>query len=398
MKEPRVLSVILELDSEQGSASIVVRDPFGRGRKVFVAGASSAADVSQALERLGLTGGFTQSTHAPHSLRPSIRPSATGAASDAAPASALSQGDRVAEVGLAEELEKLAGAVLRGGLAGESSSTDEALDDLVELVRGRELDALARLVDSVEHAIEVRSATLLAIPLAAVGHAVEALRGPASELQAELCGPGPVGSSELTGLEMVEVGRTRQRGVLTVETRLLVEISTGELFREVACLGRGLSHGQTGRMLDVDLAQRLPSTEPARLLIHQYEMRPLATRAQLDRALVAARTDMSLPPGVRQDPLRLVYQPLAVLLAPARVVVERGECLHLEDDAGRRLAVIAPTAGASTEALADVVDQHPETRITLAGSMVVDSSGIGFLPWTAWLLEASGPRAVQLDL
>lgn len=396
MKEPRVLSVVVEIESEQGGASVVVRDPFGRGRKVFVAGTSSSSDVSHALERLGLSGGVALGSAAPHSIRPSIRPSA-GPGSETEPPSSLHL-ESVAELGLAEELEKLAAAILRGGLVGESSSTDEALDDIVELVRGRELDALARLVDAIEHAVEERAAAKLAITLAALGHAVDALRGAASELQAELCGPGPLGATELSGLELVEVGRSRQRGVLTVETRLLVDLSTGEMFREVACLGRGLSHGQTGRMLDVDLAQRLPSTEPPRILIHQYEMRPLAARTQLERALSGARTDMALAPGVRQEPLRLVYQPLAVLLAPARVVVERGEGLHLEDENGKRLAVISPTGGAATEALADLVEQHPNSAMTLAGSMAADASGVGFLPWTAWLMEANGPRAVQLDL
>ncbi len=395
MKETRVRSVTVEVESEQGGSSIVVREPFGRS-KVFVAGPAGASEVTSVLDRLGLSG--SQGVQSPHSLRPSIMPSSSALAADSQTPSSIHLVDGTDELGLAAELEKLAEAILRGGLAAESSSTDEALDDLFEIVRGRELEAVARLLSAVERAVEDHSAAELAMALAALAHAVDALRGPRSELQVELCGAGPDGCQDLSGLELVEVGRTRQRDALSVETRLLVDLSTGEMFREVACVGRGLSHGQSGRKLVVDLGQRLISTDPSRLLVHQYEMRPLASQQELERALSDARRDMSVPPGLARDPLRLVYQPLPVILAPAGIVVERGERLYLVDESSRRLAVIAPSSGAAPEALAELVERGPAQPPVLVGSMVTDSSGIGFCPWTAWVAAHNGLEPRQLSL
>ncbi|MEZ4224184.1 MAG: hypothetical protein R3B13_24760 [Polyangiaceae bacterium] len=395
MKETRIVSLTLELDSEQGGSSVVVREPFTRQQKVFVAGSASPAEVALALDRLGLGGQMLAAgAAAPHSLRPSSL--APGLSDSRGPGSLIPRDLGPAAL-LAALLDALATAVLRAGLTQESSSWDEALDELVTLVQARELDGVSRLLAVIEHALDERNAERTAMALAAVGNAIATLRVGDSALAGELSGDTAAQVQELGTLELVEVGRYRERGALLLETRLLVEPASGELFREVGCVGRGLSQGQPGRKLVVDLGQRLPSTDPPRLVIHQYEMRPRASTTDLQRALAAARRDLSLPPGPRSDPLRLVHSPLPVLLAPERLLLEKGEALTLVDDAGNRLAVLASGTAAPTEALVDLVERG-EQPLALVGSLVTDASGIGLLPWTAWLQTDDGPRPFQLSV
>ena len=196
----------------------------------------------------------------------------------------------------------------------------------------------------------------------------------------------PIGATEL-----VDVGRHRERMHFTTETRLLVELATGILYREHG-LPAQLSYGPSGRKLMVDLGSREESGAPERLRIFQYEFRPAASGEELERALGFAEKSLALPRDIRERPLLLAALPRAVFLAPATITVGKGGSITLTDEDGESLSV---ARGAPGEALLELLSASEEPA-ALSGALVLGPEGIALSPWAAVLRDPC--RVAQLSL
>ncbi len=402
VSEPRIRSISIEIETDHGGSTVVVRNPDTVNQRVFVAGPASAQDVTQALERVGLA---QSGPSGPMSVRPaapvatppppSVRASVTPPPVSVTPAPDAVGGRQQA---LPDRLHALCSAVLRVGSRSQTSSVEEAIDAVAELVERQELEAVARLLSRLDMALEderaIEETTLL---LAAIADAVDILRaGEPASLASELSRNPNSSGVPIGATELVDVGRIRERMHITTETRLLVELATGIVYRECGAPSQ-LSFGPSGRKLVVDSASREESIEPERLRVYQYEFRPAADDEDLERALSFARRSLELPRDLQARPLTLAAVPRAVFLAPSRTAVGKGGTITLHDDDGASLPIAPGSASGAGEALLELVSTS-ETLEALSGALVLQTDGIALAPWTAMVRERGKLRVVQLSL
>lgn len=392
MSEPRIRSVSIELESDHGGSTVVVRNPDSPTQRVFVAGPATGAEVNAALARLGLGAPASLRPAAPLATAPppSVRLSATPPPVNVSTPPPEAVAGRLES--LADRLHALNSAVLRVGSLTLTESVDEAIDAIAELVVAQELSAVARLLTRLDVALgDERAGDETALLLGAIAEVVDVLESgepPAvfAELGQRASEDVPIGATEL-----VDVGRHRERMHFTTETRLLVELATGILYREHG-LPAQLSYGPSGRKLMVDLGSREESGAPERLRIFQYEFRPAASGEELERALGFAEKSLALPRDIRERPLLLAALPRAVFLAPATITVGKGGSITLTDEDGESLSV---ARGAPGEALLELLSASEEPA-ALSGALVLGPEGIALSPWAAVLRDPC--RVAQLSL
>ena len=141
MSETRIRSISIEIETDHGGSTVVVRNPDTARQRVFVAGPASAQEVTQALDRVGLahsgpSGPLSVRPAAPVATPPppSLRTSVTPPPVSITPGPESIVGRQQA---LPDRLHALCSAVLRVGSRSHTSSVEEAIDSVAELVESQ---------------------------------------------------------------------------------------------------------------------------------------------------------------------------------------------------------------------------------------------------------------------
>jgi len=397
-KEARVKSLILEVEAQNGETTVVVRDPMSPGAKYYALGSVPNSEIVEVLQRFGIHGraasvpppmglGYGSSRQSWAPLAPRDHDDVV----DSAPTPTQAQI-------LSEALHRLSSSVLRTGRSALSTSVDDALAALRELARQSTSPALARALARIEHGLGPHGnldASVLA--LAGLGRIAEVVSHEEKlDIECELLGENTEGEL-VEARELLELGRVRERGIINWETRLLLDLGTGDLYRETGPLmGNGLSHGAAGRRVNAILAGLLCGGWPARLRIYQYEYQPAATAHDLHRAVGLAQQALALPPQVLQDPLLLLAVPRAVFVAPKTVTLEHGHA-QLLDATGAGIPLIDDTSSGACDSLIDQIEMGYSV-VALAGALVLQVAGICLTPWSALVRKQEEIRLIPLAL
>jgi hypothetical protein len=263
-------------------------------------------------------------------------------------------------------------------------------------IDGRPAPAVRRVLARVECALDEQvEAEEAALALGALGELVDLLAGrPDDSLTRELAGSEEE-QGELGMRRLVEVGRGHERSPVGWETRLLVDLDSGELLREAGVPERGgLSLGLPGRRLVVNLGARLHGSAPGRLRVYQYEYQPAAPEADLSAALGHAS------PLVESEwfaaPLLLVLLPRPVLIAPARLESAEGVPVIVDAD-DQRLSVSDETTPGACEVLLDL-NEPPGSVRAVSGALIARAAGARLAPWSAIVERDGRLGVVQLAL
>jgi len=378
----RVRSVTIEVESDDGGATVVLRRTAGGLRAMCSCGAqggcvhleSALAGLSEAaaLEMEGPASTSTRST----SSGPPIR-------------------DLARTEPMLADLRVLIEAMLRASAGEVTTAVDEALRAATAALALRPFPGVARVLARVSSTLGARGSAmetaLAIIALDEVAAALEGARG--EEARAEVTGVGAE-VARLDDLELVEVARARERGNLLWETRVLVDPGGGAVYREEGPAGsRSLSTGLCGRRVLASLASRQLSGDPARLALMQYALEPAAPGALLRRAAEAASTTMRVPAELGAAPLLGVACPRLAWLAPAAVTLERGAGF-VADASGNRIAIDRARDPGAFDALAELLDGGGDIR-AIAAALHVDVDGVRLVPWSA-LVERD--RAMELAI
>lgn len=377
---PRARSLSVEVDDGAGGATVVVRFGPGELRASCSCLATGCAHVDAAIAAAADVSALVAATGpvsvAPASLATGREP---GAPRDAAVA----------------ELRTLLEALLRAGAGEVTAAVDEALRAASAVVAARALAAASRVLARVAASLGTNApAAQRALAIAALGELVAALEGARSEAARLEASGAMVEDARLEDVELVEVARARDRGVVRWERRLLVDPHAGALYREEGpTSGARLSAGVSGRRLSVSLASRLVSREPPRVALLQYALEPAASSATLERAAAVASRSLALPSDVASSPLAAIASPRPVWLAPASIVLTDGRAAIADAD-GASLALERGDAGA-LEALRELVDAGAKLR-ALAGVLRAEVDGFRVEPWSALVEGARGLELVAL--
>jgi len=366
----RVRSVTVEVDGDDGGATVVLRRTGGALRAMCSCGAPGGCSHLEAA-LAGLSEAAALEMEGPASTSP--RSTSSGP-----PARDLSRADP-----MLAELRVLIEAMLRASAGEVTTAVDEALRAATAALTLRPFPGVARVLARVSASLGARgSAMETALAITALDEVAAALEGSrGEEVRAEVTGAGAE-VVRLDDLELVEVARARDRGNLVWETRVLVDPSAGAVYREEGLAGsRGLSTGLCGRRVLASLASRQVSREPARVALMQYVLEPAAPEALLRRAAESATKTLAVPEELGAAPLLGVACPRVAWLAPAAVTIERGTAL-LADAAGNRLAIDRARDPGAFDALAELLDGGGDIR-AMAAVCHVDVDGVRVVPWSA---------------
>lgn len=400
MSELRVRSLSVEVEHADGSGTIVVRDPLGAAPSAYVAGALSLPVAEEALSALGMgatellvAGGIPRHEARGAPSRPGLVRALEAPLSR--PSAPRSSGQRRYQGpdALSDLLEELAHAVLRTGRQNPTTTVEELLEVAWLACAGHA--PLARLLTRLEASLSPHAPALsAALALAAASEVVARLRDPEDALHDETS--GRTAQSPLEPCELLELGRRHERGSIDVETRILLDMSSGELLAESPSRPTArLSRGPVGRHLSVTFGRRILAAGIPRVEIQHYEYEPAPTVEQLERVQGLASAGASAAPGSALSLIPLpkpVFVQLESLDAPARrVVCANGAELDLDDGScpGALSALLELTLqGARVEALLGTLELVPR------------ASGRGLLalaPWSALERRRGTPRLVPLS-
>ncbi len=397
-----VKSLSVEVEHPDGSGTLVIREPLGAQRSAYVAGSLPWHVAQAVLEELGLIDAHLRAASgmdgdAPVSSRPArSRPAASRPSSrrsfrieDAAPKARL----HGAAEAMALLLDELTHAVVRAGRLQPTSTVDELLER-AWLAAANNLQ-LARVLARLEDSLAPGGTALhAALAVAALSEMAERIRGMTDPTHDELTGPTLVRPFETC--ELLELGRRRERGAVRAETRMLVDLASGELLCESS--GRGgssPSRGPVGRHLCVTLGRRVPAMGYSRIHIQHYEYDPAPSNDQLEHVCHLASSGI---PALSAGGLELVASPRPVFVqvrslegGSPSVVCLGGTAVRLDDGAcpGVVQALFEQTrVGARVDALAGTLELSHRP-----GS----ESGLVFVPWSVILGDSTGRRLMPLS-
>lgn len=196
---------------------------------------------------------------------------------------------------LADALDDLLTAVTRVGVHGAqyAPSVEATLERVLEAAPSPTPAGLGRFVGRLNHALRERDPRKAARVLDGVSRLVDALRidAPTADSSIEVetwLGAWAGTKSEVELLydrTMVEVGREWMAGVdrASVERRYLVDVRTGEVYREDRPRNAVASLGPCPRALHIGLAEVENSLAPRRIRVLQYEVQPDVSAATWER-------------------------------------------------------------------------------------------------------------------
>ncbi len=378
----RVLGVSIEVQSDGASSTLVIRDPLGENRRVYVAGALSIERAEEIIQSLGLctTSAVALAGGTRNALsRVDSSPTSLSSVDVAIVSSGTPRPER-----MAESLDELVASVLRVGRTGLTSTVDEAIESARLLAEGRA--PLLRLVAGLEDSLEPEAtAQMTAFYLTALDHMAKRLRDATDPLLHE--GFPPAVAAPVDASQFIEIARRRERGAVAWETRLLVDLVDGTPYREEGPPGSArLSRGPVGRHLTVTLGKKLSGLVPVRLEIQHYEYDPAPQENQLRHLAELALRDFE----IREDEaLELAAAPRPVFLNAG--LLEEGKAeLFLS---GRTSIPLGDgDCPGAIETLRDLIREGFEL-LALGGAIRLQAARLAFEPWA---VIATAPESNDL--
>jgi hypothetical protein len=249
-------------------------------------------------------------------------------------------------------------AVTRSGISGGiSAGVSEALERLAEHASTASATGLRTWVGVLKAALEARDTEAAVRTLAACGAMIDALRKlePPAIADAHVSswlGSPPssnIASERATERTYLELAREHRAGLARagVEQRYLIDLATGELFREDRAATEAASLGPCPRLVSIGLAHIESGHPPRRIRLLQYTTTPLIEAASwLSVVRFAQPTFESLLPRYKQHMATAAsLTDMIALVKPARV--HMADRAHLVDEAGKALLLTGPEGTAS---------------------------------------------------
>lgn len=289
---------------------------------------------------------------------------------------------------LADALDELCLAAARAGLsAADSLAIREALDQVVARAPSPPSSGLTRWVGRFNEALTAGEVGLVAQLLDGARRFADELRAgdrsPAGLARRRVWlggvdGPAP---ETLSDSVLVEVGRERLTGLSrnTLERRYLVDVHTGELFREERRKSdQEISVGPCPRVVQLAFAELDSAMRPRRLRLLQYTVSPEPTQAQWSRVAELAERDIAelarrYAESERTCPAQ--SEPL-VMFTPA--FLELGVEGAARDASGKRLALLDDTRAPAIESVRAVLQGGD--LVWIAGRLLGLSTGLALRP------------------
>ncbi len=318
---------------------------------------------------------------------------------------------KIAAPALAEAIEDVVTAVVRAGLEEHSASVPEMLARVAREAGTPLPLGVQRWIGRVRDAIDRRDVPLVAHALAAATFVAEDLRttavtqGPARTRLATWLGhAGGFALDRVSDRLFLEVAREWLNGTARqqIERRYLVDLNSGEVFREERARRTQLvSVGGCPRLIGVGFAEVELGCSPRRMHLLQYTTTPsidraswdlLATWAQRDSEAIAAAYRSSLAElGALSEPFALVLpREIATSPAPA-LVLDRGAPLPLGVDDGsgllKRFLEVCANVPAATE---------PAKLAWVAGRLFDRDGLLQLKPLAVGILTQTGLRHERL--
>jgi hypothetical protein len=193
---------------------------------------------------------------------------------------------REGRAALAGALSDLVVAVTRSGLKeGISPAVLDALENIAEHAPPASATGLRVFVGNLKTALEARHAEGVVRALSAASAIIDALSSPSSSADndariATWLGTVPaagVASERVTERAYVELAREQRPGLARagVERRYLIDLESGELYREDRAAGEAASVGPCPRVVTLGLAHIEPGLSPRRMRLLQYTTTPV---------------------------------------------------------------------------------------------------------------------------
>jgi len=225
----------------------------------------------------------------------------------------------------------------------------EALERLAEHASTASATGLRVWVGSLKTALEARDNEAAVRALAAASAMIDALRKvePPATADAHVVSwlgtpaSGAITSERATERTYLELAREHRAGLARagVEQRYLIDLATGELFREDRAATETASLGPCPRLVSIGLAHIEPGHAPRRIRLLQYTTTPLIDASvwqslarfvlpSFEPLLARHKEHMSSSAGLTD---------MLALVRPARV--HASDRAHLVDDTGRALVV-----------------------------------------------------------
>lgn len=207
---------------------------------------------------------------------------------------------------LASAIDDLLTAITRTGVAeaGSSPSVDEALDRVSKSVSEPAPPGLVRFIGRLRAAIHYADSLLVARMLHGAALLASDLRGGDAGQRAQQRMAAWLGTTAQSGPNLdllsdrtlVELGREWLWGTerASIERRYLVDLETGEVFREDRLRSEGASLGPSPRQLLVGLAEVQQGPSPRRIRVLQYAVHPEVSPQSWERIAQLAASDFDL--------------------------------------------------------------------------------------------------------
>jgi len=288
---------------------------------------------------------------------------------------------------LADALDDLLTAITRVGVAKAqyAPSVDAALERVISAAPEPTPSGLGRFIGRLQR--EIRSAELrpMARLLEGASQLANALRTTARTRDTEErlvawlgARPGSMPEVELLhDRTMIEVGREWLSGTerASLERRYLVDIESGNIYREDRPRHATASLGPCPRQLRVGLAEVESGPSPRRIRVLQYEVRPdIPSESWVRVQQVASRSFAEVAAGYRKsvEAHPSLSEPFA-LVAPHRI--ERNGVFKVFDSEGRQLILNRSERRGAVLAFYDMLAEGAEPtwlagRLTDTGTMV----------------------------
>jgi len=318
------------------------------------------------------------------------------------PASGLSaEADTSGE--LAEALEDLVTAVARVGVekAQYAPSVDAALERVVAVAPQPTPAGLGRFIGRLQQDLRLGEARRAARMLEGASQLVETLRTVTltSDSQQRLSTwlGAVAGSISRTQLlydrTMIEVGREWMTGTerASVERRYIVDLESGQIYREDRPRQALASLGPCPRQLQVGLAEVETGASPARIRILQYEVQPQVPAENWKRLQqVASRSFAEVTDGYRRsvDAHPSLSEPFA-LIAPYRI--ERNGVFRAFDADGHQLVLNRSERRGAVLAFYDLLARGAEPS-WLAGRLTDQGTTLCLTPFALGTRDGSYVR------
>lgn len=304
---------------------------------------------------------------------------------------------------LSDVLSDVVLAVTRAGVSeGISAGVSEALERLAEHAPPASATGLRVWVGTLRGALEARDTAATARALGAATAMIDALRkadpGPHADQRTVawlgVAPSSPAASDRVSERTYLELAREHRPGLARagVEQRYLIDLDTGELFREDRAANETASLGPCPRVVSIGLAHIEPGVPPRRIRLLQYTTTPLVETSAWQRVASFALPSFEPLLSRQKEHMKLSagLTDMLALVKPVRVHTSEGA--QLVDDGGRAL-LLSGAEGSATRLESFLTSTEPQWVL---GRMLVHADMLALVPLAACGLRHGKPAHLHL--